>query len=325
MITIESIRSARQKAEEGNPSVWNIHSDHHIPTTIAFFMQVLAVTIRIFGMQNTPTPSDRSVPQKQRESVKEALDYFGQRFGAAYADFPGSTPSQTAVNAALGRFLFEADLFKGIFINVQNMFVHVGEKAAGDEKLDHYSGNSQDIMMVQSKPDKIGFWNYELCVMLSCGRPLLLDMWQKRCNIEAPEPVAAVVMSWVETLAQYQENRTAPIILAYDGYYNANTTREYCARAETRANVVVSASTKPGMFKRAEEKLHDAMVAQERLVSKPGDWCGIYNPTTCETLMKVFDTQKGVGVKINYSTAQKKVARPPKRARYRRSSSPRRL
>ena len=188
--------------------------------------------------------------------------------------------------------------------------MHVSEKVAGDEKLHHFSGNSRDVANDGStKPDKIDFWNYELCVMLSCGLPLLLDMWQKRCEIEAQEPVAAVVMRWEEVLTQYQENRTEPVLLAYDGFYNANTTREYCAREETRANVVVTASTKPGMFKRAEEKLHDAMVAQERLVSKPGDWCGIYNPTTSETLTKVFDTQKGVGVKLNYCTALKKVAR----------------
>ena len=62
--------------------------------------------------------------------------------------------------------------------------------------------------------------------MLSCGLPLLLDMWQKRCDIEAQEPVAAVVMRWAEVLTQYQENRTEPVLLAYDGFYNANTTRE---------------------------------------------------------------------------------------------------
>jgi hypothetical protein len=66
MITVESIRSARQKAEEDNPSVWTIHCDYHMPTTIGFFMQVLAVTIRIFGLQNIPTPSDLSVSKKQR-------------------------------------------------------------------------------------------------------------------------------------------------------------------------------------------------------------------------------------------------------------------
>lgn len=129
-------------------------------------MQVLAMTIRIFGAQNRPSPGDRSVAKKLRENIKEARDYFVKEFPGAHGP-----PCLSTIEAAFARFHFSQEIYTEIFRNAQSMFVHVGEKAAGDEKLAKFTGNSRDIMAVPSKPDKVGFWNYELCIPLSCGLP----------------------------------------------------------------------------------------------------------------------------------------------------------
>ena len=49
-----------------------------------------------------------------------------------------------------------------------------GEFVAGDEKLLHFTGNSGDIRMVRSKPDRVGLWCYELCALLPNGLPIIV-------------------------------------------------------------------------------------------------------------------------------------------------------
>lgn len=304
MITDDLIRLARKAAEDDNPAVWTLPSYHHIPTSIGFFLQVLAVTVRIFALQNTPTRSDKSVKKKLRGSIEEARTHFIEKYGK-----DGAPPCMSTFECAFSRFLFHRELFDTISKNFQEMFEHVGEFAAGDEKLHKFKGNSRDIMHCPSKPDKIGLWNYQLCTMLGCGLPFLLDLFQKLCTEENVEHVVNIVMRWCEILFQYFPSRAFPTLLAFDMYYMSSATRAYVSRAETRDKVVVVASCKQGMFKHAETKLKDVMVATERIVTKPGEWCGIYNPDTQESLTKVFDTLKGVGVKLNYSTALVEQAR----------------
>ena len=49
-----------------------------------------------------------------------------------------------------------------------------GEFVAGDEKLLYFTGNSGDIRMVRSKPDRVGLWFYELCALLPNGLPIIV-------------------------------------------------------------------------------------------------------------------------------------------------------
>lgn len=219
-------------------------------------------------------------------------------------------PPINSLRLAFGRFLFTADLLDKISMNCQNLFVHLGEFAAGDEKLFHFTGNSADIMMVPSKPDKIGFWFYELAISLSCGLAFMVDLRMKYCK-RGIEHVDTIVMRWVEAMAQFSEVRPkgCPMMLAFDMYYLSGGTREYLAREETRKDVVVTASCKSSMFRAAEDKLKQAMARETKIVTQPGDWWGIYNPETQESLFRVYDTDKGVGEKLNYSTMIREVPR----------------
>ena len=62
--------------------------------------------------------------------------------------------------------------------------------------------------------------------------------------------------------------------------------------------------------------------ALDALVSKPRDQCDIYYLTRYETLIKVFNTQKGIVILLNYCTQE---WLPRKLTRHKRIQSPRRL
>jgi hypothetical protein len=50
----------------------------------------------------------------------------------------------------------------------------LGQGFAGDEKLRYGIGDSVDVRLVISKPDKIGLWFYELVGALKCGAHYML-------------------------------------------------------------------------------------------------------------------------------------------------------
>jgi len=55
------------------------------------------------------------------------------------------------------------------------MSVQIRIIVAGDEKLWRFTGNNY-IRLCISKPDKVGFWFYELCARLSNGLPYMLSL-----------------------------------------------------------------------------------------------------------------------------------------------------
>ena len=67
---------------------------------------------------------------------------------------------------------------KGLEALISNHFQSIvqslGQGVASDEKLFHFTGDSVDVRLVISKPDKIGLWFYELVGALTCGAHYLL-------------------------------------------------------------------------------------------------------------------------------------------------------
>lgn len=184
MIDEDIIREVRDAAEAADPNIWKYGKYRSVPRSIGFFLQILAVEIRIFALQNKPSESDRSRKHPQRDAIVEAREHFRDEI---CEDNRGVLPQIDTCKAAIARFIISHEHFGSVFRKVQSMFLHVGDQAAGDEKLNHFTGNSRDIMMVPSKPDKIGFWNYELCVTLKNGSPFCLLLRHKVCGDEAYE------------------------------------------------------------------------------------------------------------------------------------------
>lgn len=79
MIDEDLIRHARALAESSNPSVWSYSTTHRISTTIGFFLQVIATTVRIIGLQPKPSLSEQTVKEPQKEAISAARDHFTKK------------------------------------------------------------------------------------------------------------------------------------------------------------------------------------------------------------------------------------------------------
>ena len=86
--------------------------------------------------------------------------------------------------------------------NLSSAVARMGESAPGDEKLFHFTGNSGWIRKVPTKPDRIGSWNYELTIKLSCNLPYLIYTSTHCININIGEkiPCAQIMDDWADMI-----------------------------------------------------------------------------------------------------------------------------
>jgi hypothetical protein len=129
--------------------------------------------------------------------------------------------------------LFTYHYFEEISLNCQSVVRHLGEYVAGDEKLFHFTGDSGDIRLVLTKPDRIGLWFYQLCAPLHNGASFLL--WFKLHHSDAflgeNIPVASVVQSWSEVVRKHGDPET---LLTFDSYYLDNAGRQYLRQGNVK-------------------------------------------------------------------------------------------
>jgi len=106
----------------------------------------------------------------------EARDHFGKNLeGPEFAGFSQyEFPGLSMLGFLNSRFQFTENYFDLISINFQPVVSRLEEFAAGNEKLLHLTGNSKNIRMILTKPDRVGHWLYELCVKLENGLSFLL-------------------------------------------------------------------------------------------------------------------------------------------------------
>jgi hypothetical protein len=156
--------------------------------TVKIGFLLLAIMIRIYGLQNRPlqnTKNDRPL----RANISEAITHFLQLNPSL------SFPSMSVLEKLMSIPLFTYHYFEEISLNCQSVVRHLGEYVAGDEKLFHFTGDSGDIRLVLTKPDRIGLWFYQLCAPLHNGASFLL--WFKLHHSDAflgeNIPVASVV------------------------------------------------------------------------------------------------------------------------------------
>ena len=126
-----------------------------------------AVIIRIQGIHNAPKPNTRNY-----HPLKSAIEEARNHFSTLHPLFRNFCINHILKVIALG--LLSGDISDALSLQFQDLVKHVGEYVAGDEKLLHFTGNSGDIRMVLSKPDRVGLWFYELCVKLSNKTSYLL-------------------------------------------------------------------------------------------------------------------------------------------------------
>ena len=124
----------------------------------------------------------------------------------------------------------------------------LGQVAAGDEKLMHFTGDSLITRYVPSKSDREGFWMYELCVRLpnlkSYHVGLRLAVGSTRRGVA--EPVVQIIADWVDCLQSFPDRNC---ILCFDSYYFSQDVRDLLVArnvkyiAGCRSNAMTTLST----------------------------------------------------------------------------------
>lgn len=217
-----------------------------------------------------------------RESVKNAKSELSLRTPCNFSHL-GNDVSERL----LARFLFTYDYCDELSANFQSIIRSLGEFVSGDEKLFRYLGTSVDSRYEPKKPDKEGFWFYELCAPIDETTGYMLDirMWKAHDIDDHTEAVAGVVDRWSQVIHNLQ-HRTVRTTLTFDSYYFDNATREALVENEVQYIAGVNRSRFPALNNKVKNK-----------VKKRGDVAGLRNEDTGETFILKFHEDSDLGVR----------------------------
>lgn len=249
------------------------HPWHH-NTSINELYVILSITIRIYALHRVPQKIARN-GAPLREAIQEAKNHFSGINPAAYI------PGINIIEKLIAIPLFPTSLYEDISKNFQRAVLQIGESAAGDEKLFHFTGKSRDIRLVPSKPGRIGFWNYELCAPLSFNGQFLLHT--RMAYGGEGLPVHEVVRKWAQIIKQYEKNDT---LLTFDSYYLCNASR--VVLNELSVKFVASFNV---------NRFRDLKGLMSSKVNNPGDWTAVYHPGRLESIVYHWSNDDVVGKK----------------------------
>ena len=256
--------------------------------SISDVWQALAVQVYIVGVQKRSTENEKN-DSPLKTSIKNALLFFANLNRTKKVI---GVPKVLKLTSIINFHYYERELCN----NFQCFLCKLGDSVAGDEKLFHFTGESGNIRLVLSKPDRVGLWFYQLCCKLSCGKPYLL--YARLQQVERLESITCkeIVGEWCDVIASIG-NPTNNIIdspnkhtfLAFDSYYMSNDVRQMLSEK----NINYTASCCKTRFGPEVNALHNDTA------DSPGETKTMYNETTNEIFTYHYDTQKGVGKKYN--------------------------
>ena len=249
----------------------------------------MAVQIRIIG-RGVKSTENNPMKRGMETSVNEAIDHFRSMFG--------NCPNSKALCKLLSNMFLKEGYGELISKKFVELVLSLGQSVAGDEKLWRFTGNSGNIRLCISKPDKVGFWFYELCAMFSNGLPYMLQLLMHNSTKESVK-VVDIVKGWIAIVKEVGsdfvpegELPNPKTYLACDSYYVATESRS----ALVESGINFCASVQKDRFANEVKMIHPP-----GHVPKTGEWRGMYNPRTDERFVYHYDTQKGVGIKYNLS------------------------
>ena len=195
--------------------VWNYGTPDHSKTinNNKFSFKVnysfFAVKMRIHALQKKCKASQPG-ENFLIKAIKEYRSHFGEKL-------PGVNILQTL----LARYLLTENYFARITDNIMSIIRRFGEFVAGDEKLLHFTGNSGDIRIVRSKPDRVGLWFYELCALLPNGLPIIVYFRLQKSNPRSEETIKTqdIFEDWVDVIQNKVEEVNPHTKLVCDSYY----------------------------------------------------------------------------------------------------------
>ena len=200
-------------------------------------------------------------------------------------------------------FLVTHGFYERMSERFQGLLRTVGSSVSGDEKLFHFTGNSCYIMLVPSKPSRIGLWMYQLVAQLGYGLPILIHMRMMAVESGRREraPVHDVVRAWRDTILKYSGH----CILVFNLYYFSSDS--VTVLEEPLPNGRPSRVKFVGAVTASKLPLCD--VFQGR-VNIPGQWDGLYDSRTGHVLINYYDVDAWLGRKYIMSNAYTQVRRP---------------
>ena len=288
---------------EGQEDVWNYGTSHHSQTinnnkfSLRVIYSFFAVKMRIHALQKKCKASQ---PRENLliEAIKESRSHFGEKL-----------PGVNILKTLLARYLLTENYFARITNNIMSIIRRFGEFVAGDEKLLHFTGNSGDIRMVRSKPDRVGLWFYELCALLPNGLPIIVYFRLQKSDPRSAETIKTkdILKDWADVIQNKVEEVNPHTKIVCDSYYG---TKDGFKMLNDR-NVSFVAAIQACRFEYVAKQLG-------KHVQKPGEWHGIHRSLTPETheivILHDDPSLKGKGNKRKfvYSNAYKKENKKPK-------------
>jgi hypothetical protein len=170
-----------------------------------------------------------------------------------------------------------------------------GKFVVGDETLLHFTGDSTNIRLIPTTPDRIGLWFFVLVCMLDEQTPYLLRARLQNSVAALGEkiPVNAMVKDWSKVVLHYKvKNKASGPILVFDSYYNDSEGRKYMNESGVRY-IGACNSARFGLLVDILRKI------STNPVDKPGLSSGIHNPNSQETFIHHWDKQTDVGKKLS--------------------------
>ena len=255
--------------------------------------QTFAVYTFLTAKQKVATENRRN-GRFMRSSIEEARSYFHSKYGV-------KSIGREIIEKLIGNMLLSQNYSEEISQNFISILASLGQSVAGDEKLWWFTGNSESIRLVPSKPGKTGLWFYELCCRLRAGGveiPFLMHLLMHSSTLMRVS-VGDVVKLWVACIRLVGRLKVASGLnpnpkcyLCFDSYYESSETRSFLLEKRQ----YFSASCKTDRVKLEVDRTHNDgvpdLVGQSRT---------IYNEETKELFTYHYDRQKGVGKKYNLS------------------------
>ena len=181
--------------------------------------------------------------------------------------------------------------------NAQAIVVTLGEALAGDEKLFHFTGRCQHLKLVPTKKSRVGIWVFQGAIMLGCNLPLLIYI--KAATVQpTPETVDSIIADWSNIIVE--KRATEKTLLAFDTYYFSKATRELETRLEVKYVCACSENKIPMLAKALGH------------VKKAGEWSGLYSSAKKECIIKYYDPNPALNIKLAYSNCVVKIKRTSK-------------
>jgi hypothetical protein len=175
----------------------------------------LAIDIRFCGLQ-----IESSNDQKRflRSRLETEVAYFKEKF-AIELTLENNHNINLGINVhetLMSRFLITPKEYQLLSTSFQSLLSSYGDSIAGDEKLFYFTGNSGNIRLVPSKPDRIGLWFYELCCRFANGLPYMLDIQMAHSEGELKrKETSQTIEAWINVI----KKNIGESFLAFDKYY----------------------------------------------------------------------------------------------------------